>query len=177
MNTNERNLISKKYLSYLVDSFEKGWKYSYDRHTHHSNDEDIVLSKLVLLHPKHLNLILPELLKNEIDKIQIRIQGKRNFSSFTNGKACSANEIWGYDCPFSNETLVMDHDFPYSMGGPTDNAYNKKILCRWHNMIKGNDIHTFNWQKLIEDYKYSQLNNRTHWIDSQLLQIKNELNL
>jgi hypothetical protein len=44
-------------------------------------------------------------------------------------------------------------------------------------MIKGNDIHTFNWLKLFEDYKYFKKNSRTHWIDSQLMQIRQEFNL
>lgn len=177
MSSNERNLYAKKYLSYLVDSFDKGWKLSYEEHSKNSNIDELVLSKLVLLHPTHFRLFFPAFSKEDIDKLQFKIQGKRSFPIVSSRKKCCAIEIWGYDCPFTNEILVRDHDFPYSMGGPTDNAYNKKVLCRWHNMIKGNDIHTFNWQKLFEDYNYSQIEKRTHWIDSQLFAIRNEFNL
>jgi hypothetical protein len=122
--------------------------------------------KIALLHPNHFQFI--GITGTEINKIQEKIQGKRSFTSGHVSFKCSSIEIWGYECPFQNEILVLDHDYPYSFGGPTDNAFNKRTLCRWHNMIKGNDIHFYNWNQLFENYLESINNQRKHWIDLQL---------
>ena len=163
---------SKRYLQFLIMTFNEGWIASYNQIESQLNIEDSILLKISLLHPYHFNL--NELNGVELTKLQEKIQGRRSFLNTNSGAKCSSNEIWGYDCPFSHEILVLDHDFPYSLGGPTDNAYNKRILCRWHNMIKGNDIHTYNWSNLFEDYLDLKITKRKHWVDIQIEKLEVE---
>ena len=84
--------------------------------------------------------------------------------------------MWGYECPFPKSEKVLDHEFPYSLGGPTNNAFNKRILCKWHNMIKANDIHNYPWEKIFDEYNYYSKNDMRHWIDEQIDKIQYELN-
>ena len=166
---------TKVYLLYLIKSFNDGWITFFSNLKQQSNIEELILMKMSLLHPYHLQS--KELNGIEFREIQEKIQGRRAFLTNPITDKCSSFEIWGYECPFTHETLVLDHDFPYSLGGPTDNAYNKRILCRWHNMIKGNDIHTYNWKKLINDYKDLRQIETKHWVDLQLEKIKLEFKI
>ena len=170
-------ILTNKYLVCLRDSLSIGWKTYYDNLSEFENKEDYILGKLVLLHPEHFKKLKPNIDKNKFTLLQEKIQGNRSFNYSINHQNCSSIELWGYECPLHNEPLVWDHDFPYSFGGTTDNANNKRLLCRWHNMIKGNDIHTYKWEKLIKDYQYSNEYRSIHWIDLQIEKIKKEFNL
>lgn len=170
-------ILTNKYLVCLRDSLSIGWKTCYDNLSEFENKEDYILGKLVLLHPEHFKKLKPNIDKNKFTLLQEKIQGNRSFNYLINHQNCSSIELWGYECPLHNEPLVWDHDFPYSFGGTTDNVNNKRLLCRWHNMIKGNDIHTYDWEALFIEFRYSSDNNCTHWIDEQLMKIKHEFNI
>jgi hypothetical protein len=161
---------TKKYLVFLTKSFEVGWKVFSQNIDNLQHVEDSILMKIALLHPDHLHKI--GFIGDRLTKQQEIIQGRRSFTNNDVRANCSSIDIWGYDCPLHHEILVLDHDFPYSFGGPTDNAFNKRVLCRWHNMIKGNDIHTYNWSKLFEDYQYLKSCRRKHWVDLQYEKVK-----
>jgi hypothetical protein len=68
-------------------------------------------------------------------------------SRTSNGQRCRAKEIWGYDCPFSNSIIHIDHSFPRSRGGAT-HPLNAMYLCDEHNLPKSDDIHMFIWEEL-----------------------------
>lgn len=164
-----------KYFKELEYCSKHGWKKQYD-----SLKSFHGMASLI----RKMSLINPESFKNEniarrkgTEEIQKLIQGPRAFKRHEIHHGCQAVEIWGYNCPFKSNDLVFDHDFPYSLGGPTSNAFNKKVLCRWHNMVKSNDIHNFDWEGLLKEYNYYQSNGRVHWIDDQINKIKFELNL
>lgn len=169
--------VAQRYLLKLVECNQRGWQNSYNSIKGKEYTEDVVLTKLALLHPMLYLSLLPEERHNKATNFQEKIQGKRIFTLPSKEIKCSGIELWGYECPLLSEPLVMDHDFPYSLGGPTDNALNKRVLCRWHNMIKGSDIHIFNWEKLFADIRFSHINKRPHWIEQQLDKIIYEANL
>ncbi len=139
--------------------------------------EEEVLLKLALSHPDIYVPILSKKSNSSPSQIQEVIQGKRSFNPTFHAENCSSKELWGYDCPWLSEPLELDHDFPYSMGGPTDSACNKRVLCSWHNRLKGNDIHVYNWVQLFDEVKYHRESNREHWIDQQFKKILYEANL
>jgi hypothetical protein len=168
--------LTNKYLVCLRDSLRTGWKAYYENLCEFENQEVYILGKLALLHPEHYKKLKPNIDKNSFALAQERIQGTRTFNYSFNRQNCTSKDLWGYDCPLHNEPLVWDHDFPYSFGGATDNANNKRLLCRWHNMIKGNDIHIYKWEKLFDDYQYRNNQGSIHWIDLQIEKIKKEFN-
>jgi len=177
MNSNLAYVI--QYVTLLAESIENGrvafeLKYS----SRNIEDKIFIISKLVLLHPQHFNKLLKiQQSKSTLESKLLKIQGPRNFEKTSLNSECQSKEIWGYDCPFKHEPKVLDHNFPYSMGGPTHPAYNKRILCRWHNMIKSNDIHNFNFEGLFIEYQMHTQNERKHWLDIQLEKITKEFNL
>ena len=177
-----RNHSSRKYVEYLSQSFSKTWKVSHDELKNINNKNDFILSKLALIHPQHYYSLFPQNI--QLSKVEDyfnlkieKIQGKRSFSYRMTNEKCQSETLWGYSCPLTTETLASDHLFPFSFGGPTNNAINRKTLCRWHNMIKSNDIHCYPWEILFEQYEYYQNGNRLHWIDEQLTKILKEFNL
>jgi hypothetical protein len=168
---------TKEYLECLVFGYNNGFIGLLHRIKSSKSLREETLFKLVLLHPA---IYLPVVSKKTAatpTEIQELIQGKRAFSSSFHETICSSKELWGYDCPLFSEPLVLDHDFPYSLGGATDSAMNKRVLCRWHNMLKGNDIHVYDWKKLFEDVTYYKQIGREHWIDKQFTQILYQANL
>jgi hypothetical protein len=178
MALNSNISLTKKYLVFLRESLTIGWKEYHDYLMQIESKQDCILGKLALLHPDHYKKLNPKLDKAGLALVQDKIQGKRTFNYSINYQKCSSIELWGYECPLHDEPLVWDHDFPYSFGGTTDNTGNKRLLCRWHNMIKGNDIHIYNWLKLVDDYhQFQRDNGRIHWIDLQIEKIIKEFNL
>lgn len=172
------NSYAALYVKLLSESINIGWINFEEKYNSIKPDiEILIISKLVLLHPKHYE----ELLSLQQSKLSIEykinnIQGKRSFARTDITESCESKYIWGYDCPFTNEPKAFDHDFPYSLGGPTKD-FNKRVLCRWHNMIKANDIHNYNWIKIFKEYNYYKQDNRVHWIDSQIQIIKTAFNI
>ena len=168
--------FAEKYVLLLSKSFNDGWLKTYKGMVFEDN---VIIQKITLLHPNHYKELakLTNLNSLGISARQFSIQGKRTFPEIREKTRCASKLFWGYDCPFSDIQMVSDHAFPYSMGGPTNNSHNKRILCKWHNMIKANDIHNYPWEALFKEYKYYENNNLIHWIDEQLNKIIKEFNV
>ena len=141
--------MSYSYLVALDNNLQRDWNELYEMHL--QGDMSLVDS-MTLIHPdfyKHAGY-------------SNRIRGNRKFPKEhgMTGIHCSANAIWGYACPLKSfESIVADHLFPYSLGGPT-NSDNKLYLCRLHNELKGNDIHMYPWER-----------GEPRWLDGLLLRI------
>ena len=99
---------------------------------------------LVLLNPVYFS---------EIEASDQR--GKDSFQPAKPGSKCRSRELWGYECPFSESTIHVDHSFPRSRGGMT-HSDNAMYLCQEHNLPKSNDIHLIPWERMLE---------RRAWID------------
>ena len=128
-----------------------------DSFKHFTGGELDIFSRLAMLHPIHLDDIgLPSYM--ERNNVMARVQESRCFTGPGNG-SCQSNLLWGYDCPFTDAPMHQDHLFPYSLGGPTTGA-NRVILCRFHNMVKTNDIHCYPWEN-TEIYCEP-------WVDAQI---------
>jgi len=83
-------------------------------------------------------------------------RGDRVFSPADKSSRCRSAEIWGYQCPFINEKIHIDHIFPQSKGGLT-HPLNAMHLCREHNMSKFTDIHFLPWEKMLERKQWIEL--------------------
>lgn len=171
-----------KYLEYLKDFKKKGWINSLkDVLSNNSDDiENIIISKLVLLNPLFYDELILHSKSTHINKQEKikKIQGRRIFKDINFGPIkCESKFFWGYECPFDDENKVIDHSFPYSLGGPTNNAFNRRVLCKWHNSVKSNDIHNYPWEKLFKDYLYLKKNQQKHWIDIQVEKMMKEFNI
>lgn len=170
-----RYVFACEYLKKLNAITTVGWK-NHLNNLNGQNNEDEIIHKISLLNPsmyKFINAIR----ESEFNQIQLRVQGNRTFQQRPFENKCESKTLWGYDCPIDSSVIVYDHDFPYSLGGPTNEAYNQRLLCRWHNMVKSNDIHNYDWEALFIEYKYFRDQSRSHWIDEQLEKIKHEFNI
>ena len=74
-------------------------------------------------------------------------RGERMFASASPAAKCRAKEVWGYECPFRDSRIHVDHMFPHSKGGST-HLQNAMYLCGEHNMSKHTDIHLMPWEKM-----------------------------
>jgi hypothetical protein len=131
---------AKRYLLLLKKSFYRRWDESYLVAVQ-SNDW---LMLLALVHPDHYRV--------EVfgDRPGCQIRGPRSFAreAGMGGLACASDQVWGYACQCreDDQLLRADHLFPYALGGPTE-AANKVYLCRFHNDLKGCDIHCYPWER------------------------------
>ena len=91
---------------------------------------------LVLLDPKYYQ---------ELGAVDPR--GERFFAPATQSAKCRAKEVWGYECPFQDSRIHVDHMFPQSKGGST-HLQNAMYLCGEHNMSKHTDIHLILWEMI-----------------------------
>jgi hypothetical protein len=96
-----------------------------------------VSEAMVLLHPRWYQ----EIGLNAVTDPR----GPSTFSGLKQKARCRAKELWGYECPYSEAEIHVDHTFPYSRGGLTqpDNAM---YLCREHNLSKSTDLHLIPWE-------------------------------
>jgi hypothetical protein len=178
---NKQNEYVTIYIDYLNKCGKIGWL-KFKSYSDELNQKNLIIAKLALLHPSHFKK-MPlignvENKNSHLEKLQKQVQGERTFKQQPRRKNCQSKIIWGYNCPFDNRNLVYDHKFPYSFGGPTDNANNCLILCHWHNMVKSNDIHCYDWENLFEDYEFSlKLEDDIHWLDEQIDKIIRVFNL
>lgn len=130
------------YLQVLEKSLLDGWL------TLFNTPPKTIFEQMVLLNPLHLaELDLPEY--TNVEMIQNSIQGSRSFPSTIVSNSCQSILLWGYKCELNGD-LQQDHLFPYSLGGPTLPA-NRIFLCRYHNMVKSSDIHSYPWE-LIDQW-------------------------
>lgn len=74
-------------------------------------------------------------------------RGERTFAPATSSAKCRAKEVWGYECPFQDSRIHVDHMFPQSKGGST-HLQNAMYLCGEHNMSKHTDIHLILWENM-----------------------------
>lgn len=110
---------------------------------------------LALIHPFQTEQVFP----NPTD-----LRGERLFSGVAPlfSQTCEAVRFWGYDCG-DGETLQADHDWPYSLGGPTA-VGNLTWLCRVHNQSKGGDIHCWPWESTTPA-----------WVGAHLVELLNRI--
>jgi hypothetical protein len=85
------------------------------------------------------------------------LRGPRIFGGLDplTAQECEAERLWGYACP-SKDDLQADHEWPYSLGGPTS-VDNLTWLCRLHNQSKGCDIHCWPWERDVPDWLRMQV--------------------
>lgn len=72
-------------------------------------------------------------------------RGAPTFQSAPTNAKCRSKELWGYECPFVNAQIHVDHSFPRNRGGMT-HPENAMYLCRDHNLSKSTDIHLIRWE-------------------------------
>jgi len=157
-----RNECGRKYTIALADQLGLDWLESY--HTFASGEMEI-WEKFALLHPDH---------NSEHGESSIRImawdklRGPNCFPPKGSPVVgCEAVIVWGYQCPNISENLEQDHLFPYSLGGITSD-HNRIWLCRYHNMLKGNDVHCYPWEEAA---------NRAAWVDRHIAAIHKKVYL
>ena len=105
-------------------------------HEINSNTSYGIPEVLVLLEPKYYEQL------RAIDP-----RGERAFAPAIAGVKCRSKEVWGYECPFTDSSIHVDHMFPRSKGGSTDH-HNAMYLCPEHNMSKHTDIHLILWETI-----------------------------
>ena len=113
---------------------------------------------LVLIHPKWYE-------KEKLIKIEDP-RGPRQFPAAKSEIRCRGIEIYGYDCPFVNPTIQIDHQFPYSKGGVTIYS-NAMYLCAEHNLSKSIDIHLMDWDNFSTDWVSLVLQKFVHEVSRQ----------
>lgn len=128
---------TESYLVALQESLQQSWEWEAS-FALYCRGELTLVRAVALVHPAHYE----GLAKMEV------ICGPRNFPGEV-GQArmeCRAELLWGYRCPLSRPKIVLDHLFPYALGGPTI-AENKLLLCDTHNLMKGSDLHVYPWER------------------------------
>ena len=75
-------------------------------------------------------------------------RGLDSFPSASPRAKCRADELWGYQCPYRDIKIHIDHTFPFARGGATkdDNAMH---LCKEHNLSKSTDLHLVPWETFV----------------------------
>lgn len=126
--------IAERYLAYCAEGQPTNWNRLARKALRH-HDVPLAMS---LIHPDNLPLQ------------QFAHRDPRAFSTTIDphNAVCEAHKFWGVACG-ETENLHADHDWPYSLGGPTNPA-NLTWLCRVHNLCKGADIHCWPWE-LMKD--------------------------
>lgn len=93
---------------------------------------------MVLIHPRFVS---------RLNLTNLQLFGPDKFTSAKHEVKCRSIEIWGYECPFPNAKIHIDHSFPRSRGGAT-HMLNAMYLCDEHNLPKSSDIHLYPWEIL-----------------------------
>lgn len=106
---------------------------------------DSLPARLLLCHPQWLD-----------DPAGMAGLGLVSFMGRGVGGRCQSVDLWGYECPLTEEGFEADHLFPRSLGGPAT-AANQVWLCRVHNQWKGTDLIHFPWER-----------GRPSWLDQQV---------
>jgi hypothetical protein len=96
---------------------------------------------MVLLHPKWHEELSFQPLSDP--------RGLASFSSANVRATCRSNELWGYECPYKDSRIHIDHTFPFARGGATKND-NAMYLCREHNLSKSTDLHLIPWETFVD---------------------------
>jgi hypothetical protein len=125
-----------RYLQFDANTRELTWSQASELF---NSDEQLGLPELMVL-------IQPRFIR-EFGLDTKSVLGGDFVSRTSTGQRCRAKEIWGYDCPFPNTIIHIDHSFPRSRGGAT-HPLNAMYLCDEHNLPKSDDIHMFVWEGL-----------------------------
>ncbi len=116
--------------------------------------------------PELLVLIHPNWYESAVIKIEDP-RGPRQFPTTNkSGARCRSIEIYGYECPFVNPSIQIDHQFPFSKGGITIHS-NAMYLCAEHNLSKSIDIHLIDWGNLSTDWITLVLSKFMHEVSRQ----------
>lgn len=75
-------------------------------------------------------------------------RGINSFASASLRAKCRADELWGYQCPYVETKIHIDHTFPFARGGATKDD-NAMYLCREHNLSKSTDLHLLPWESFL----------------------------
>ena len=126
---------AERYHKFLSRNFQESWL---DLFEECENNEEFGLPEImVLIHP------------NWYEELQISKhgdpRGNSTFSSASINAKCRSSEIWGYECPYIQINIHIDHTFPYSRGGATKSD-NAMYLCKEHNLSKSTDLHLIPWE-------------------------------
>ena len=126
---------ASRYHEFLAEQQHVNWLDAYS--SIESSKEFGLPEAMVLLHPRWYEEIGINLVSDP--------RGPSTFSGAKQRARCRAKELWGYDCPYLEAEIHIDHTFPYSRGGFTqpDNAM---YLCREHNLSKSTDLHLIPWE-------------------------------
>jgi hypothetical protein len=143
----DRIEFASRYHRQLAKHLHSSWFDVYEE-VLNSNDFGIA-EALVLLHPHWYQEIGVNLISDP--------RGPNSFSGLKQNARCRSYELWGYECPYLESEIHIDHTFPFSRGGVTQ-AENAMYLCREHNLSKSTDLHMIPW----EDFRGK------NWIKSSL---------
>jgi len=125
-----------RYLKFDALTRDLGWHDSVQEFN--LNPEFKLPEFLVLIHPRFMeNLALDK-------KIVLGGDFPQNT---TKGQKCRSKDVWGYECPYRNALIHVDHSFPRSRGGAT-HPLNAMYLCDHHNLMKSSDVHLYPWENL-----------------------------
>jgi hypothetical protein len=107
-------------------------------------DPNCLPSSLALIHPRF------RFKSGDSIRQQLPIGADQDFHTGINDSSpCEWKEVEGVACFFergrsSGERCQADHMWPLSLGGPSIRE-NRRVLCAYHNLTKGNSITHFNW--------------------------------
>jgi len=139
---------SREYFEYLPSALTTNW---HELYALYQRGQLPLPHVMTLLHPDNYRHNIKNILGDRAFPLEAGMQSQR----------CGALDVWGYVCPIvQDRRLAADHEFPYSLGGPTVST-NKRFLCPLHNQMKSNDVHFFPWEKPEPE-----------WVSDTLLRIK-----
>lgn len=127
---------ARRYFAFLEKTRDMTWAALHEMYRRRELEPP---EAMALVHPRYYE---------ELGRAAESVRGPRGFEKFgaITGRRCEAERIWGYLCPsLGTEPLCADHQFPYSLGGPTV-AQNIRYLCQAHNRMKSTDIHFYPWE-------------------------------
>lgn len=134
----ERLSKAAEYLAILETALRTEWRAFQTEAASHPN----WLYRLAAIHPRHY----AEAAAMAGASCPIRGARSMPLDVGVSAAGCSCQLIWGYPCHLAQPSLVADHLFPFSFGGPSSGS-NKIFLCALHNQSKGSDIHLFPWER------------------------------
>jgi hypothetical protein len=141
-NFSQRVDLALRYLNFDATTEECDWSKAVE--LFNSNIDFGAPESLVLIHKRF---------KAGLGLDEFAYQGEQTFKRAAEGAFCRSIDIWGYECPYGQRAIHVDHSFPRSRGGAT-HPRNARYLCDHHNLMKSTDIHFYSWEKLLENYDW-----------------------
>lgn len=102
------------------------------------SEQNCLPELMVLIHPRFFD---------RLRLVPAQLLGPDKFNPARHEVKCRSHELWGYECPFNEAKIHIDHSFPRSRGGAT-HPLNAMYLCEEHNLPKSSDIHFYPWDLL-----------------------------